>query len=75
MEKLFSMSVVLGASAAAVWLITRVQLNAEANTIVSDDIQEMPQREHETVEEEVEDADLLSTYWAGSIPEGASLWA
>ena len=71
MEKLFHMTVVLAAGATTVWLMTRAQLSARTNTIVNEEIEELPPKDVSELEEVEEELDLLSTYWAGAIPEGA----
>jgi cell division protease FtsH len=69
MEKLFHMAVVLAAGATTVYLMTKAQLSARGNALVDDEIDEVAPRDVTDVEESEEDADMLSTYWAGAIPE------
>ena len=73
MEKLFHMAVVLAAGATTVYLMTKAQLSARGNALVDDEIDEVAPRDVTDVEESEEDADMLSTYWAGAIPEGMLL--
>lgn len=73
LERLFHVAVVVAAGASAVYLMTKASISARQNTLIQDDIEEVPTRDREEVEDEEEDSDLLSSYWAGSIPEGTYL--
>lgn len=72
MEKIFHFGVVLAAGAAMVYAVSKSQLSAQGTPLVEDDIEEVPHREPTDEEQDEEEVDMLSTYWAGSIPEGTN---
>lgn len=69
MEKIFHFGVVLAAGAAMVYAVSKSQLSAQGTPLVEDDIEEVPHREPTEEEQDEEEVDMLTTYWAGSIPE------
>lgn len=75
LEKLFHLGIVLASGACAVYLMTKSSITARQGTIAQDNIEELATPERDEDLEDEEDSDLLSSYWAGSIPEGAYFFA
>lgn len=72
-SKLFSLTIALGAGACTVYMLVKSSIVDRQSTVAQDvDINEPPVQERDEELEEVEDTDLLTSYWAGSIPEGTS---
>lgn len=69
-EKLFHLAVLLGAGATAVYLMTKASISARQGNVIQDEIAEVPPKDLEEDVDAEDNSDLLSSYWAGAIPEG-----